>query len=97
MEGRGTPAGAERCPRRVVRARKYGVNKGRFWVVPGLGFRGYALNTSRPLFRNNVELRQAVNFAIDRSELEGGAGLIHAGAGLLQGGASGGDARFAPL
>jgi len=55
-------------------ARKYGVNKGRFWIVPGLGFRGYALNTSRPLFRNNLKLRQAVNFAIDRSELEGGAG-----------------------
>jgi ABC-type transport system substrate-binding protein len=55
-------------------ARKYGVNKSRFFVVPGLSFRGYALNTSRPLFRDNPELRRAVNLAIDRSELEGGNG-----------------------
>ena len=51
-------------------ARKYGVNKSRFFVVRGLGFRGFALNTSRPLFRDNVPLRQAVNFAIDRAALE---------------------------
>jgi peptide/nickel transport system substrate-binding protein len=55
-------------------AAKYGVNKSRFFVQPGLSFNGYALNTSRPLFRNNVRLRQAVNFAIDRSALEGGGG-----------------------
>jgi peptide/nickel transport system substrate-binding protein len=55
-------------------AKKYGVNKSRFFVVPGLSFRGYALNTSRPLFRDNPRLRQAVNFAIDRSALEGGSG-----------------------
>jgi peptide/nickel transport system substrate-binding protein len=54
--------------------RKYGVNKSRFFIVPGLGFRGYALNMSRPLFRNNLPLRRAVNFAIDRSALEGGEG-----------------------
>jgi peptide/nickel transport system substrate-binding protein len=55
-------------------AKKYGINKSRFFVKPGLSFRGYALNTSRPLFRNNARLRQAVNFAIDRSALEGGGG-----------------------
>jgi peptide/nickel transport system substrate-binding protein len=55
-------------------AKKYGVNKSRFWIVPGLGYRGYSLNTSRPLFRHNVKLRQAVNHAIDRSALEGGEG-----------------------
>jgi peptide/nickel transport system substrate-binding protein len=55
-------------------AKKYGVNKSRFFVLPGFRFRGYALNTSRPLFRNNPRLRQAVNFAIDRSALEGGGG-----------------------
>ena len=55
-------------------AKNYGVNKSRFFVKPGIGFRGYALNTSRPLFRNNPRLRQAVNFAIDRSALEGGGG-----------------------
>ena len=52
-------------------AKKYGVNKSRFWVKPGLAFNGYALNTSRRLFRNNPQLRQAVNFAIDRASLEG--------------------------
>jgi peptide/nickel transport system substrate-binding protein len=55
-------------------ARKYGVNKSRFFVVTGLGFRGFALNTSRPLFRDNVSLRQAVNFAIDRAALQRAAG-----------------------
>jgi ABC-type transport system substrate-binding protein len=55
-------------------AKKYGVNRSRFFVKPGLSFRGYALNTSRPLFRDNPRLRQAVNFAIDRSALEGGGG-----------------------
>jgi ABC-type transport system substrate-binding protein len=55
-------------------AEKYGVNKSRYFVVPGLSFRYYALNTSRPLFRDNPRLRQAVNFAIDRSALEGGGG-----------------------
>jgi ABC-type transport system substrate-binding protein len=38
-------------------------------VVPGVGLRYIALNSSRPLFRNNVPLRQAVNFAIDRPAL----------------------------
>jgi ABC-type transport system substrate-binding protein len=55
-------------------AKKYGVNKSRFWVEPGLDFNGYALNTSRRLFRNNPRLRQAVNFAIDRAALEGAGG-----------------------
>jgi peptide/nickel transport system substrate-binding protein len=47
-------------------AARYGVNRSRFFVKPGLVFRGYALNTSRPLFRDNPRLRRAVNFAIDR-------------------------------
>ena len=54
--------------------RKYGVNRSRFFVKPGLNFRGYALNVTRPLFRNNVRLRKAVNFALNRSLLEGGGG-----------------------
>ena len=29
----------------------------------------FVLNTSGPLFRNNVKLRQAVNFAVDRKAL----------------------------
>jgi peptide/nickel transport system substrate-binding protein len=47
-------------------AKRYGVNKSRFFVVPGLGLRMVILNDSRPLFRKNVKLRQALNFAIDR-------------------------------
>jgi peptide/nickel transport system substrate-binding protein len=53
---------------------KYGLNRSRFFVKPGLLFRGYALNTSRPLFRDNARLRRAVNFAIDRSALRRAAG-----------------------
>jgi ABC-type transport system substrate-binding protein len=34
----------------------------------------FALNRSRPLFRNNVKLRQAVNFAVDRKALVREAG-----------------------
>jgi peptide/nickel transport system substrate-binding protein len=57
------------APRSEEFKRKYGVNKARFFVVPGTFLRIFVLNTSRPLFRNNVELRQAVNFAIDRKAL----------------------------
>jgi peptide/nickel transport system substrate-binding protein len=53
---------------------KYGINRSQFFLKPGLAFRGYALNTSRPLFRNNPRLRQAVNFAIDRSALRRAGG-----------------------
>jgi ABC-type oligopeptide transport system substrate-binding subunit len=34
---------------------------------PGVSF--LAMNASRPLFRNNIPLRQAVNFALDRTEI----------------------------
>jgi peptide/nickel transport system substrate-binding protein len=44
---------------------KYGL-KGQFQVRPGFTFRGIVLNTDRPLFRRNPQLRQAVNYAIDR-------------------------------
>jgi ABC-type oligopeptide transport system substrate-binding subunit len=53
--------------RRLVE--KYGVNRSRFFLRPGTLFRGWALNVSRPLFRDNPELRRAVSFAIDRSAL----------------------------
>jgi peptide/nickel transport system substrate-binding protein/oligopeptide transport system substrate-binding protein len=49
--------------RRLVE--KYGL-KGQFQVRPGFTFRGFALNMDRPLFRGNPQLRQAVNYAIDR-------------------------------
>jgi oligopeptide transport system substrate-binding protein len=41
----------------------------RFFVRPQLFLRMFVLNTSRPLFRNNPRLRQAVNFAVDRRAL----------------------------
>jgi peptide/nickel transport system substrate-binding protein len=50
-------------------AARYGVNRARFWVRPGLGLEHYPLNVRRPLFRNNPRLRRAVNFAIDRSAI----------------------------
>jgi ABC-type oligopeptide transport system substrate-binding subunit len=50
-------------------ARKFGVNKSRFWVEP-MNCIGYvAFNARRPLFRNNVPLRQAINWMIDRRAL----------------------------
>jgi hypothetical protein len=55
-------------------AAKYGINRSQFFLKPGLAFRGYAFNASRPLFRNNPRLRQAVNFAIDRSALRRAGG-----------------------
>jgi ABC-type transport system substrate-binding protein len=53
---------------------KYGVNRSQFFVRPGATFRGYSFNTSRPLFRNNPQLRRAVSFAIDRSAFRRVAG-----------------------
>jgi peptide/nickel transport system substrate-binding protein len=49
-------------------ARKYGVNRRRYFVHPGMNVVYLALNTSRPLFRD-VAMRRAVNFAIDRRAL----------------------------
>ena len=57
---------------------KYGLNRTRFFLAPGYGFRGLVLNTSRPLFRDNPRLRRAVSFAIDRSALR------RAGGGTLE-------------
>ena len=48
---------------------KYGVDKSRFFVKPGLTLRMLAFNASRDLFHNNPKLRQAVNFALDRQAL----------------------------
>jgi ABC-type transport system substrate-binding protein len=46
-------------------AKEYGVNKGRFWVGPTKCVLYMQMNTSRPPF-NNVALRKAANWAIDR-------------------------------
>ncbi len=58
-------------------AARYGINRSQFFVRPGAEYRGYVLNSSRPLFRENEGLRRAVNFAIDRSafhRIAGGPG-----------------------
>ncbi len=48
---------------------RYGVNKSQFFVGPENNLAMFVLNTSRPLFRNNAKLRQAVNLAVDRRAL----------------------------
>ena len=48
---------------------RYGVNKSRLFVLPDVGLRMFFLNTRRPLFKDNVKLRQALNFAVDRRAL----------------------------
>ena len=50
-------------------SQRYGVNKSQFFIAPGTTLRVFILNTSRPLLRNNVKLRQALNFAVDRRAL----------------------------
>jgi ABC-type transport system substrate-binding protein len=53
-------------------ANQYGVNRSRFWVEPMssciamIGF-----NNSRGLFHDNVEMRKAVSWAIDRTDYAG--------------------------
>jgi peptide/nickel transport system substrate-binding protein len=49
---------------------KYGVNRSRFYLKPGLTMRMLAFNSSRPLFRKNPQLRKAVNFGLDRQALQ---------------------------
>jgi ABC-type transport system substrate-binding protein len=63
---------------------KYGVNKGRFYSIPGTSVFYIYMNTEGPLFRNNPKLRQAVNFAIDRTALLGAVGpAVTAGASVV--------------
>jgi peptide/nickel transport system substrate-binding protein len=50
-------------------ASTHGVNRSRFFVEPGSTTFGFVLNTARPLFRDNPQLRQAVNFAVDRAAI----------------------------
>jgi peptide/nickel transport system substrate-binding protein len=50
-------------------AEQYGINKDRFYVRPLLVTSYLALNTTRPLFKDNVPLRKAINYAIDRKVL----------------------------
>jgi peptide/nickel transport system substrate-binding protein len=48
---------------------KYGINKSRFFAFPSPTMFYLVMNTSRPLFKNNLKLRQAVNFVTDRAKL----------------------------
>jgi ABC-type transport system substrate-binding protein len=48
---------------------RYGINRSRVFVLPDLVTRAVYLNTTRPLFANNAQLRQAFNFAVDRQAL----------------------------
>jgi ABC-type transport system substrate-binding protein len=57
-------------------AQKYGINKSQFWVKPILNTAYVALNTSRPIFKDNVALRKAVNYAVDRRALLAQAGYL---------------------
>ena len=57
---------------------KYGINRSQFFLKPGFTLRMFALNSSRPLFRDNPRLRKAVNFALGRRALQniGGGPLV---------------------
>ncbi len=50
-------------------APRYGVNKSRFFSVRSADMFYVFMNTERPLFRDNPELRRAVNFALDRTAM----------------------------
>jgi peptide/nickel transport system substrate-binding protein len=60
-------------------ASEFGINKGRFFVRRMTVTWYLALNTSRPLFRNNVQLRQAVNWALDRPQMVRQHGFLSGG------------------
>jgi ABC-type transport system substrate-binding protein len=55
--------------RLVEVAANYGVNKRQFFSIPSTAQFYVFMNTESPLFKNNVRLRQAVNFALDRTAL----------------------------
>jgi len=55
-------------------ASQYGVNKSRFWTKP-VNCTGYLpMNTANNLFKSNLRLRQAVNYAVTRSTYVAQAG-----------------------
>ena len=57
-------------------ARRYGVNKTRFWVRPQPCIGYIAFNNNRGLFAGNVEMRKAVNWALDRTDYGGGPSYV---------------------
>src|SRR5215210_749124 len=57
-------------------AQKYGVNKSRFYVRPALTVTFLAMNNDRPIFKGNLKLRKAINFAIDRKAILAQGGYL---------------------
>ena len=57
---------------------KHGINRpdGRFYVRPGFTLRMLAFNSARPLFKDNVNLRKAVNYALNRREIVNSGGPL---------------------
>ncbi len=55
---------------------RYGINRSRLFLRPGLTLRMLAFNSSRPLFRDNPRLRRAVNFALNRRALVSTGGVL---------------------
>jgi peptide/nickel transport system substrate-binding protein len=56
--------------------RKYGINRSQLYLRRGLTLRMLAFNSSRPLFRDNPNLRRAVNFALNRRALVSTGGSL---------------------
>jgi len=66
-------------PRLAELGARYAVNKTQLFAIPSANVYYLYMNTARPLFRRNVKLRQAVNFAIDRRQMLSGLGALWAG------------------
>jgi len=58
--------------------KRFGVNKSRFWVKPQACVLYLAMNMSRPLFKGNLKLRQAVNYVLRRRAIAEQSGLYGA-------------------
>src|SRR5439155_1237581 len=57
-------------------AQKYGTNQGQLHVGPDLSVSYLAMNNEQPLFKGNLALRKAVNYAIDRRALVAQGGFL---------------------
>jgi ABC-type transport system substrate-binding protein len=55
-------------------AKAYGVNRTRFWKKPTSCLSFLAINDDRPLFRNNVALRRALSWVVNRRAYAGAPG-----------------------
>jgi ABC-type oligopeptide transport system substrate-binding subunit len=55
-------------------AKAYGVNRTRFWKKPMSCLSFLSINDDRPLFRNNIALRRALSWAVNRKAYAGVAG-----------------------